>query len=119
MDTSLPTNSKRCVLCRASAGLILGALSWFADQQIVASRAFAKCTPEIERFAISVAVVCGAVALLGWFSSWRIYQIKRAEQHALSDPITFIALLSQLMVAIALLGIIFSTCATLILQCER
>jgi hypothetical protein len=103
------------------AGSWLGASAWFADQQIVAATAYAKCPASSYEFVTTVGVVCAAVAILGAWLSWRARQMLPAGETASASFRTdrFIATLSLLLAVIALLAIIFGTAAGLILRCER
>ena len=99
---------------RKWAGLWMGALAWFADQQIVATTAYARCPSHSARLVITVGVICALVALTGVWLSLSARKIA-----ADSGPDRFIATVSALLACISLLAILFGTSAGLFLQCER
>jgi hypothetical protein len=117
MDTQQASQSKSPLV--RLAGLLLGALAWFADQQIVISRAYTSCSPGINSFALTTAALCAAIALAGLLISWQALRRSRLAEINLLDVDTFVAFLSVLMAVVALLGIGFMTSAVLFLQCER
>jgi hypothetical protein len=99
--------------------MVLGALAWFADQQIVAATVYAKCPVRSHAFAVGVGVLCALMAILGGLQSWRARRaLTDADDVGLRTD-RFIATLSICFAVISLLAVIFGSTAGMILRCER
>lgn len=101
---------------RKWAGLWMGALAWFADQQIVATTAYTRCPPHPQPFVVTVGVVCALVALAG---GWLSLTARKAALGPDAAPDRFIATVSALLACISLLAIVLGTSAGVLLRCER
>ena len=101
---------------RKWAGLWLGALAWFADQQVVSMTAYAHCPQRSPAFVVWVGTVCALVAIVGGCLS---LSARRAHSYSPAGTDRFIATLSMLLACVSLLAIILGTSAGLILRCER
>ena len=103
------------------SGSWLGAIAWFADQQITSMTVYASCPERTHTLAVGVGVACAVVALLGGIHSWSVYRSLPAGESASASRRTdrFIAAMSLLLAGISLLAIIFGTTAGVILRCER
>jgi hypothetical protein len=95
------------------SGAWLGAVAWFADQQIVATTAYANCPAYSRELALGVGIGCALLAVAGGWHSWRARQALPAEGER------FIATISVLLAAISILAILFGTTAGVVLRCER
>jgi hypothetical protein len=93
----------------------MGPLAWFADQQISATTAYARCPEQSPRFVVTVGIVCALVAIAGALISLSA----RTSPAEASGTERFIVLLSWLLPAVSLFAIILGTAAGLILPCDR
>ena len=103
------------------SGAWLGAVAWFADQQLVSVVAYASCPPQSQAFAVGVGATCALLAIFGGWQSSRVYRALPAGDSASASWRTdrFIAALSLLLACISVLAIVFGTTAGVILRCER
>jgi hypothetical protein len=103
------------------AGLYLGLIAAFGDQQIVTNAVYARCPEQAQGFTLIVGGVCAALALAGaaisWFTRQSLPAISTTSAALRTDR--FIATLSAGFAVLALLLVLFGTTAGLILRCER
>lgn len=103
------------------AGLYMGPLAAFANQQIVATIVYADCPAHSAALVLGVGAACAAIGLLGALVSWRTRQALPSEHTASAALRTdrFIATLSAIFAVICMLLTVFGTPAGWILRCER
>jgi hypothetical protein len=120
MNTTRQTFSAR-IRFGKWAGAWLGALAWFADQQLVSMTAYANCPVRTHEFTVSVAVGCILLACAGAWASWRARRALPDNSTASPSLKTdrFIATMSLAIAALSILAIVFGTAAGVILRCER
>jgi nitrate reductase gamma subunit len=102
------------------SGALLGGIAWFADQQIIATTAFANCPAYSRELAVAVGAGCGLVALLGGLHSWHVRRtLSEDDPSSTARTDRFIATISLLLAVISILAIVFGTTAGVIFRCER
>jgi hypothetical protein len=103
------------------AGMLAGALAWFADQQVVATTVYAACPTRSIALVAGVGAACLLLAATGGAISWRVRQSLPPGELASASARTdrFIATLCACFAVISILAILFATPAGLFLRCER
>ena len=99
------------------AGLFLGALAWFFDQQAGAGANYWDCKLGGPLMLVGLAIVCAIVVIAGGVISWRARGIAGEDQ---AGTRRFSGVVGAASAGIFLLAIVFDTLASLIVPaCAR